>query len=128
MPWNLTHDDIQRIAIGAGILGTGGGGNPYRGKTRARLELDQGHPLRIVGLDELPDGALVVAVGGMGATTIVMEKIGCGDEGKVAIEELQSQLGVKVAATVPVEVGGGNSFTPMIAATQLGLPTVDAGC
>jgi DUF917 family protein len=33
---------------------------------------------------------------------------------------------VKVAATVPVEVGGGNSFTPMIAATQLGLPTVDA--
>jgi DUF917 family protein len=126
MAWNLTHDDIERIAIGAGILGTGGGGNPYRGMTRAQLQLDQGHQLRIVGLDELPDDALVVPIGGMGAPTIGLEKIGRGDEGKVAIEELQSQLGVKVAATVPVEVGGGNSFTPMIAATQLGLPTVDA--
>ena len=126
MAWNLTHDDIERIAIGAGILGTGGGGNPYRGMTRAQLQLDQGHQLQIVGLDELPDDALVVPIGGMGAPTIGLEKIGRGDEGKVAIEELQSQLGVKVAATVPVEVGGGNSFTPMIAATQLGLPTVDA--
>ena len=25
MPWNLTHSDVERIAIGAGILGTGGG-------------------------------------------------------------------------------------------------------
>jgi DUF917 family protein len=126
VPWNLSHDDIERIAIGAGILGTGGGGNPYRGMTRARLQLDQGHRLQIVRLDELPDDALVVPIGGMGAPTIGLEKIGRGDEGKVAIEELQSYLGVKVAATVPVEVGGGNSFTPMIAATQLGLPTVDA--
>jgi uncharacterized protein len=126
MPWNLTHDDIERIAIGAGILGTGGGGNPYRGMTRARLQLEQGHELQIVGLDELPDDALVVPIGGMGAPTIGLEKIGRGDEGKIAIEELERQLGVKVAATVPVEVGGGNSFTPMIAATQLGLPTVDA--
>src|SRR5438105_2929418 len=126
MAWNLTHNDIERIAIGAGILGTGGGGNPYRGMTRARLQLDQGHQLQIVGLNELPDDALVVPIGGMGAPTIGLEKIGRGDEGKVAIEELESQLGVKVAATVPVEVGGGNSFTPMIAAAQLGLPTVDA--
>ncbi len=34
--WILDHDDIDALEIGAGILGTGGGGNPYIGKLRAR--------------------------------------------------------------------------------------------
>lgn len=126
MPWDLTYEDIERIAIGAGILGTGGGGNPYRGKIRAQLNLEQGCRLTVVGLDELPDEALVVPLGGMGAPTIGMEKIGRGDEGRVAVEVLRAYLGVQVAATVPIEIGGGNSFAPIIAAAQLGLPTVDA--
>jgi DUF917 family protein len=126
MPWSLNHDEVERIAIGAGILGTGGGGNPYRGMIRAKLQLDRGAALQIVRLDELPDDALIVPIGGMGAPTIGLEKIGRGDEGKTAIEALEAYLGVKVAATVPVEIGGGNSFTPMIAASQLGIPTLDA--
>lgn len=126
MPWQLTHDDVERIAIGAGILGTGGGGNPYRGMVRAQMQLDEGRRLTVLGLDELPDDALVVPMGGMGAPTIGLEKIGRGDEGRVALQKLEDHLGVKIAATVPVEIGGGNSFAPMIAAAQLGLPTVDA--
>ena len=126
MPRDLTADDVERIAIGAGILGTGGGGNPRQGRIRAQTKLEEGFKLTIVGLDELPDDALVVPMGGMGAPTIGLEKLGRGDEGKLAIEILQERLGVQVAATVPVEIGGGNSFAPMIAACQLGLPTVDA--
>ncbi len=126
MPWNLTRDDVERIAIGAGILGTGGGGNPRQGRIRAETKLEEGYELTIVGLDELPDDALIVPLGGMGAPTIGLEKLGRGDEGKVAIEMLQEHLGVEVAGTIPVEIGGGNSFAPMIAACQLGLPTVDA--
>ncbi|MCH7626701.1 MAG: DUF917 family protein, partial [Chloroflexi bacterium] len=34
--WQLVEDDLESIAIGAGILGTGGGGNPYIGRLRAR--------------------------------------------------------------------------------------------
>jgi len=30
----LTEPDIEALAIGAAILGTGGGGNPYIGKLR----------------------------------------------------------------------------------------------
>src|SRR5437588_7102318 len=126
MPWDLDSGDVERIAIGAGILGTGGGGNPRNGQLRAQLHLDRGYTLRVIDVSELPDDALVVPMGGMGAPTVGMEKIGRGDEGRVAIEALQDYLGVKVAATVPVEVGGGNSFAPIIAAAQLGLPTVDA--
>ena len=32
--WILTEQDIEFIAIGAGILGTGGGGTPYYAKVR----------------------------------------------------------------------------------------------
>ncbi|HEU5088308.1 MAG TPA: DUF917 domain-containing protein, partial [Roseiflexaceae bacterium] len=122
----LTRADVERIAIGAGILGTGGGGNPYRGMIQARLQLEAGRRLDIVRLDELPDDALVVPLGGMGAPTVGLEKIGRGDEGKRAVEMLCDYLGVAVAATIPIEVGGSNSFVPLIAAAQLGLPTVDA--
>jgi uncharacterized protein len=125
MPWDLTRQDVRRIATGAGILGTGGGGNPYRGMVRALQELDQGRSLTIVRLDELPDDALIVPLGGMGAPTIGLEKIGRGDEGAVAIEALAEYLGVEITGAAPIEIGGSNSFAPMIAAAQLGLVTVD---
>ncbi len=76
MPWTLTKDDIERIAIGAGILGTGGGGNPYRGMVRSKLEIDAGRTLQLVKLDELPDDALVVPLGGMGAPTVGRRRSG----------------------------------------------------
>ncbi|CAN5616384.1 DUF917 domain-containing protein [soil metagenome] len=125
MPWKLTREDVERIATGAGILGTGGGGNPYRGMVRAIQELEQGRSLTVVRLDELPDDALIVPLGGMGAPTIGLEKIGRGDEGAVAVQAIAGYLGVEVAGTAPIEIGGGNSFAPMIAAAQLGLVTVD---
>jgi len=126
MPWSLTREDVERIAIGAGILGTGGGGNPYRGMVRAKLELAAGRALQVVGLDELPDDALVVPIGGMGAPTVGMEKLGNGREEANAVRMVCAHLGVEAAATIPIEVGGSNSFVPLIAGAQLGLPTVDA--
>lgn len=126
MAWNLTHADVERIAIGAGILGTGGGGNPYRGMVQAKIQLNAGRALQIIGLDDLPDDALVAPLGGMGAPTVGLEKIGRGDEGARAVEMLCKHMGVEVAATIPIEVGGTNSFVPLIAGAQLGLPTVDA--
>lgn len=126
MAWDLTAADVERIAIGAGILGTGGGGNPYRGMVRAKLELAAGRRLRVVKLDDLPDDALVAPIGGMGAPTVGLEKLGKGDEEARAVAMVSELLGVEVAATIPIEVGGSNSIVPLIAGAQLGLPTVDA--
>jgi DUF917 family protein len=124
--WKLSNEDIDRIAIGAGILGTGGGGNPYRGSLRAKQELSEGRTIEIVRLEELPDDALVVPLGGMGAPTVGLEILERGDEGKYAVERLCQYLGVEVAAMIPIEVGGSNSFAPIITAAQMGIPTVDA--
>lgn len=126
MSWDVTRADLERIAVGAGILGAGGGGNPARGRLKAIRELDQGRRLRVVGLDELADDALVVPVGGMGAPTVGLEKLGRGDEAAIAVRAIAEHFGVEIAATVPIEVGGGNSIAPLIAAGQLGLPMVDA--
>jgi DUF917 family protein len=92
---------------------------------RAIQKLEQDRSLTVVRLDDLPDDALIVPMGGMGAPTIGLEKIGRGDEGAVAIRALGSYLGVEIAGTAPIEIGGSNSFAPMIAAAQLGLLTVD---
>ena len=55
--------DLDAIEIGAAILGTGGGGNPYIGKLRCRLQLQQGRRIKVIPIDELRDDALVVSLG-----------------------------------------------------------------
>ena len=96
MPWTLNAADVERIAIGAAILGAGGGGNPQNGKLKALLHLERGFTLQVVKLHELPDDALVVPMGGMGAPTIGLEKVGRGDEGSVAVKAVAEYLGVAV--------------------------------
>ena len=47
----LTESDIEALEIGSAILGTGGGGNPYIGKLRARQALREGYPMRLISLE-----------------------------------------------------------------------------
>ena len=46
--WELSHYDIEAIAIGSGILGTGGGGSPYIGALRCHRALDDGKKIRVI--------------------------------------------------------------------------------
>ena len=43
---SVNFDKLDAIEIGAAILGTGGGGNPYIGKLRCREELKKANRLR----------------------------------------------------------------------------------
>ncbi len=40
--WMFDHEAVERLAIGAGILGTGGSGNPYLGKIHAQKHIAKG--------------------------------------------------------------------------------------
>jgi len=122
----VTLDDTQAIAIGAGILGTGGGGSTYLNRLRLNNELRQaGTPVPIIRADDVPDDALVCAVGGMGAPTVSNEKLGEGQEIKRAVRALEEHLRQKIYAIVIGEIGGGNALGPMITALQCELPVVD---
>lgn len=124
--WTLTEEDIEALEIGSAILGTGGGGNPYVGKLRARQALREGNSLRVLPLAELPDDAKVVSLGGIGAPLISFERIKEGREGLRCLRALEERLGFKADAVACEEIGGQNAMEPLITASLAGLPVVDA--
>jgi DUF917 family protein len=124
--WRVDEVATEQIAVGAGILGTGGGGNPYLGKTQLRRLLREGaEQPRVVAPDEVPDDALICTVGGMGAPTVGVERLARGDEWTVALRTLERHLGRSIDYVVPGEIGGANATRPLVCATQTGLPVID---
>lgn len=124
--WRLDLEGLEALALGAGVLGTGGGGNVYVAKLWIRELLARGSVVRVIGADALADDALVVAAGGIGAPTVSFEKLRRGDEETRAVRALADHLGRRFDAVVPVEAGGANSMRPMAVAALTGLPIVDA--
>lgn len=122
----LTAEDMEKLAIGAGILGTGGGGDPYIGKLMAIQAIEESGPVRLIDVDDVPDDGLVIPTAMMGAPTVVLEKIPSGTEVVMAFRAIESFLGRKAAATICAEAGGLNSTIPVGAAARLGLPLLDA--
>ena len=46
--WLLSEWDVECIAVGAGILGCGGGGSPYLGKLMCLKRLKEGKKIRVI--------------------------------------------------------------------------------
>ena len=124
--WRVTHDDVESIAIGAGILGTGGGGNPYLGKIHLQSLLAEGYAPTVINLDELADDAVVAELGSMGAPTVGLEKLPGGEEARWAIEALESYVGKSIDAILCAEIGGANSIEPLVGGALTGKPVIDA--
>lgn len=121
----LDEDDLEALEIGSGILGTGGGGNPYIGKLRARQVLRAGYDLCIQPLDTLRDEASVVPLGGIGAPLVSFERIKEGREGLRCLRALEQRLGFAADAIGCEEIGGQNSMEPLVIGALAGLPVVD---
>ena len=124
--WTLTEADIDRIAIGCGILGTGGGGSTYHGSLRAKALLRAGKRIRMVRPADMAPDAQIIGIGGIGAPTVGIEKIAEGGEGVRLLNAIERHLGRKVDALLGDEVGGGNGIAPMLTAAMADLPVVDA--
>ncbi len=123
----LMHpENLEDLAIGAAVLGTGGGGDPYIGKLMAIQAIKEYGPVQLIDPEELDDDALVVPSAMMGAPTVMVEKIPSGQEIIHAFKSIQEYLGRKIDATISIEAGGLNSTTPFGVAAQMGIPLVDA--
>lgn len=122
---HLTQADIEALAIGAAILGTGGGGNPYIGKLRCLQQLRAGNRIALMGLDELADDARVSPIGGIGSPIVGIEKLQEGDEGVRALRALEAHCGHPIDALIAAEIGGGNAIEPLINGAITGIPVVD---
>jgi hypothetical protein len=118
--------DAHALALGAGILGTGGGGNTYLGRIWLERELKKRKiSCRVIDAYQVDDQAWVCGVGTMGAPTVAVEKIPRGDELEKAVRVLESHLGVSFEEIVIGEIGGANALKPVICALQMGLPVID---
>jgi DUF917 family protein len=54
----LLTEELEDLMVGAAILGSGGGGNPYVGKLLARQAIAEYGPVEVVPVDEVPDDGL----------------------------------------------------------------------
>ena len=123
--WEATEDVLEAIAIGAGILGTGGGGNPYIGQLRAKEAIKRWGPVTVLAPEELPEDSRVVCVGGIGAPTVGIEKVR-DLQSYHALRAIEDYTGERATALISNEIGGSNSVEPLIPAARAGLPVVDA--
>jgi DUF917 family protein len=123
--WTITESDLESIAIGGGILGTGGGGNPYIGQLRAREAIRKHGPVKVLAPDELKETDQIVCVGGIGAPTVGIEKMR-DIQSLSALRAIEEYLDFNATALISNEIGGSNSLEPLIPAAITGLPVVDA--
>lgn len=121
----LGEAEINHIALGASILASGGGGDPYIGKIMATRAIKQHGSMKLLDIDELPSDALIVSTGMIGAPSVMIEKIPNGDESIEACRFIERYLGKKISAIYPIEIGGVNSLLPLATAAHLGVPLVD---
>lgn len=82
--WIISERDIEYITIGAGLLGSGGGGSPYMGKLRALKQLRSGKRIRVIAPERLgTTPALqgkVPSMAFIGAPAVLIEKLVSGTE------------------------------------------------
>lgn len=122
----LTVADLDDVARGAAILGTGGGGDPYVGRLLATAAIREHGPVALVELADLAEDAVVLPVAMMGAPTVMVEKLPSAEQVGLAARTLATYLGQELTHIACAEAGGVNSLIPVVAAAQLGLPLLDA--
>ncbi|MCL2913475.1 DUF917 domain-containing protein [Shewanella corallii] len=121
-----TVEQIKDLTRGAVFLGTGGGGDPYVGELLLLQEIRKGRHVRVIKASELADDAQVVSIAGIGAPSVLVEHLQSEDTCRSLVAKMEAQLGKKIDAIIPAEIGGLNSIIPMAVSAQLGLPVIDA--
>jgi len=120
--------EIESLAIGAWILGTGGGGSPYLALLNMRKLYREGIVCSLLDPMDLADDARVAVVSNMGAPLVGQERLTDPQTIARAVRMMEEYRDFCFDAIMSLEIGGGNSLQPFMAAAVLGLPVVDADC
>ena len=124
----VSADEIESLAVGAWILGTGGGGSPYLALLNMRALYREGACVCLMDPHDLGDDDLVAVVSNMGAPLVGQERLTDPRTSAAAVTMMEEYLGRRFRAIMSLEIGGGNALQPFMAAALLDRPVVDADC
>jgi hypothetical protein len=122
----LDAANLPRLALGASLLASGGGGDPALALLMALQAVEQFGPVALVEVGDLRDDMLVLPCGMLGAPTIAEERIWNGDEGRTLCDAVAGVRGRRVDALMPFGIGGANGLLPVLWAARAGLALLDA--
>ncbi|KKX33107.1 DUF917 domain-containing protein [Rhizobium sp. LC145] len=118
--------EIEPLAVGAWILGTGGGGSPYLAQLNLKKLYKEGKRVQLIDPLALDDNDAVAVVSKMGAPLVGQERLVDPAHLARAMEVMEDYTGKKFRAVMSVEIGGGNALSPFLAGAMLDIPVVDA--
>lgn len=121
----LNGQELEDLIRGCAILGTGGGGSPQKGLAIIRADLNQGRKFKLASLDEIPDAAWTASPYMCGSVSPEGADQNGINEAFLAFSALEEYLGRKFSASVPTEIGGGNTAVALSIAARKGIPIVD---
>jgi DUF917 family protein len=121
----ITLEDLEYIAMGSTVLGTGGGGDPYIGTLMTREAIREKGSVELLNVEDLDDDAFVVSIAAFGAPVILLEKLFSGDEFLKAFDMMEKYHGKKIDAIIPAEAGGLNGVVPIGVAATKGVPLIN---
>ena len=124
----ISLDEIEALAVGAWILGTGGGGSPYLGLLNLRRLYAEGIRVQLMSPLDLDDDDWIAVVSNMGAPLVGQERLADSRNIARAVRMQEEINNIKFRAVMSVEIGGGNGVQALMAAAHLGIPVVDADC
>jgi len=125
MSFAIASDDVSALALGAGVLGCGGGGNPYYAQLIATRLLAEHGPVRVVALEEMSSDGLAIFTALMGAPLVGIEKPPSLRALRAGLDAVERSLGSRISAFVSVEVGGAQSMLPLMLAAVTGRALLD---
>ena len=121
-----TLQDIQDMARGAVLLGTGGGGDPYIGELFVTAQIKKGNYPQVVSCDEVAPDAFVLSIAGIGAPSVIVEHLVSERSLRRLLARSETFYGRKIDALISAEIGGANSMFPLALSAISGIPVLDA--
>ncbi|ABQ70535.1 protein of unknown function DUF917 [Rhizorhabdus wittichii RW1] len=118
--------DVQDMARGAVVLGTGGGGDPYIGELLVAAEVANGNFPKIISCDEIGDDDFVLVFAGVGAPSILVENLLSKTAMLRVLARAEAHFDRRVDALLCMEIGGANSMMPLALGAISGVPVLDA--
>jgi hypothetical protein len=127
--WYISPVDLEFIATGTGVLGTGGGGSSYLQYLECLESLRKAGAsgkMRVVSPESLKDSDVCVLGSWYGAPSVSGERLAAGMEITTAIDYSVKMSGHShFEAIVADEIGGGNGLSTFPSSVHYDIPVVD---